>query len=417
MRISWWRSKASGTGYIGDLEGRLVELREAMFQASYARNDPARQREFLERIFEGTQSRDSSFVSVVEARGPGDGQVDVAPESVPSLAGARRKRRNLVVAGAAAVILLVVGVCYGVLRQPGPGSARAGVSQAVKLRVGLLNVVDTAPFYQALDQGYFREEHIDVEIEKFRGGPDAIRELAEKKIDIAFTSYPGALTAQDAGVADLKILAAAYTARNSHLMLMGLGDGPLTHPSDVRGKRIAVTATGSISDIGMALALRDANVAPGSITWVSLPMDDMLAALRRGDVDGAVMAEPYVTRAEQAGAVPVLDVTLGRRALLPLSGWFVTSGQVESQAKVLRAFQSALARGARDVQKPDIRDFVLTRYLEVDPAYVDGVRIATYPETVDPSEIQKVADLMSANGFLTAPLDVRKMVIRWPNSG
>ncbi|EMD23638.1 hypothetical protein B0293_39445 [Amycolatopsis azurea DSM 43854] len=406
----------AGTAYDGDLERRLASLREAMFQASYARNDPARQREFLERIFEGTQSQDSSFVSVVEARGPRDGVVEVAPASVPDLVAARRKRRNLVVTAAAAVVLCVVGVCYGVLRQGG-GGAQEGAGQAAKLRIGLLNVVDTAPLYRALDQGYFKDEHIDIEIEKVRGGPDAIRELVQKKIDIAFTSYPGALTAQSKGVADLKILAAAYTARNSHLMLMGLGDGPLTHPSDVRGKRIAVTATGSISDIGMALALRDANVAPGSIEWVPMFMDDMLAALKRGDVDGAVMAEPYVTRAEQAGAVPVLDVTLGRRALLPLSGWFVTSGQVESQAKVLRAFQSALARGARDVQRPDVRDSVLTKYLEVDPAFVDDVRIATYPETVDPTEIQKVADLMLANGFLAAPLDVRKLVLRWPSGG
>jgi NitT/TauT family transport system substrate-binding protein len=311
----------------------------------------------------------------------------------------------------------VVGVCYGVAHLSRSGGSNEAAGQAVTLRVGLLNVVDTAPFYRAYDQGYFKDEHLNIEIEKFQGGPNAISELAARKIDIAFTTYPGALTAQASGAADLKIAAAAYTARNSHLMLMGLPGGSLSHAREAPGKRIAVTATGSISDIGTILALRDADVDPGSISWIPLAMDDMLDALKRGDVDGAVMAEPYVTQAEESGAVPVLDVTLGRTALLPLSGWFVTAEQVESQAEAIKGFQRALARGVRDVQKRDIRDSVLTKYLNVTPAQVDDVRIGTYPESVDPVEIKKVADLMSLNGFLHVPVDVGKMVIRWPSTG
>jgi NitT/TauT family transport system substrate-binding protein len=415
--MSWWRSKTADAGTVGDLEGRLAELREAMFQASYARNDPARQREFLEGLFEGTRGRDSSFVSIVEGRDHLDEVPEAARAPAPVSGVARWKRRPLVIAVAAAVFLLVAGICYGVLHSARSAGTGGGVGQAAKLRVGLLNVVDTAPFYRALDQGYFRDEDVEVEVVKFRGGPDAIRELVEKRIDIAFTSYPGALTAQANGLADLKIAAAAYTARNSHLMLMGLPDGPLIHPREAPGKRIALTAPESISDIGITLALRDAGVDPASITRVSLSMDDMLSALKRGDVDGAVMAEPYVTQAEQAGAVPVLDVTLGRTALLPLSGWFVTEQQVGSQAKAIQAFQRAMKRGARDVQKRENRDPVLIRYLGVDPARVDDVRIATFPETVDPVEIQKVAELMRANGFLDGPVDVRKMVLHWPSTG
>ncbi|WP_410625901.1 ABC transporter substrate-binding protein [Amycolatopsis sp. cmx-8-4] len=415
MRISWWRSKNADAGYAGDLESRLTDLREAMFQASYSRSDPARQREFLERLFEGSRSRDS-FVSVVESRDYPDETAEAARAPVSNRGMSWPKRRGMVGAVAAAVILLVVGVCYGVVHLSRSGGSNEAAGQSATLRVGLLNVVDTAPFYRAFDRGYFKDEHINIEIEKFRGGPDAISELVARKIDIAFTSYPGALTAQASGAVDLKIAAAAYTARNSHLMLMGLPDGPLTHAREAPGKRIAVTATGSISDIGTMLALRDADVDPGTISWVSLSMDDMLGALRRGEVDGAVMAEPYVTQAEEAGAVPVLDVTLGRTALLPLSGWFVTAEQVKSQGEVIRGFQRALARGVSDVQKRDIRDLVLTKYLNVTPAQVDDVRIGTYPEVVDPVEIKKVADLMSLNGFLHTPVDVRKMVIHWPST-
>ncbi|MCR6490752.1 ABC transporter substrate-binding protein [Amycolatopsis sp. OK19-0408] len=401
--------------HAGDLEARLADLRDAMYQASYARNDPARQRRFLTSLFESTGDSDASFISVVEARGYEDEPRFAARPAEPGgWWTALRKRRYLIGAVAAGVVL-VVAACSLLIHSVKSDSVAAMTGFPAKLRVGLLDVVDTAPFYRAVDQGYFRDEKLDVEIVKVRGGPDAVRELADGRIDIAFTSYPGAFTAQAQHIADLRIAAAAYTARNSHLMLMGPADGSFTHGYQAPGKRIAVTATGSISDIGTSLALREANVDPKSISWVSLSMDDMIGALSRGDVDGAVMAEPYVTRAERLGAIPVLDVTLGRTAFLPLSGWFVTADQVRAYPEAVQAFQRALARGTADVQRRDERDSVLVKYLGVDPAYVDDVRIATYPLEVDVSELRKVVDLMRNNGFLAAPVDVGRMLIHWPN--
>ena len=400
----------------GDLEARLADLRNAMYQASHARNDPARQREFLANLFRETSDSDAAFISVVEAREDEDEPGRAGhPAEVRDRWAELRKRRTLIGAVAAAVVLVVVGCTVALHIAKSESGIATGTGIPIKIRVALLNVVDTAPFYRALDQGYFRDEKVEVEIDKVRGGPDAVKELVEGKVDLAFTSYPAAFTAQVNRVADLRIAAAAYTTRNSHLMLMGPADGSFTHASQVPGKRIAVVGTGSISDIGTSSALREAEVDPGSVNWVPMSMDDMGAALSRGEVDGAVMAEPYVTRAEKAGAIPVLDVTLGRTAFLPLSGWFVTAERANAYPEAVQAFQRALARGVADVQRRDLRDSVLVKYLGVDPGYVDDVRIATYPDKLDVTELQKVADLMRNNGFLPAPFDVQRMLLRRPD--
>ncbi|MEQ0559728.1 ABC transporter substrate-binding protein [Amycolatopsis sp. NEAU-NG30] len=393
-----------------DLEARLADLRHAMYESSLRRNDPGRQERFLARLF-GDELPADTFASVVEARELGHDR-DRPPDQAGG--GVFRTRRHwpAVAAAVAAVAILVAGCLY--FFQRGRDSVPVADPPFVTVRIGLLDVVDTAPLYRALQRGYFAEEKIHLEIEKFRGGPDAIAQLASGRLDIAFTSYPGAFTAQARGIAQVKIVAAAYVARNGHLMMMGAPGGGFTEGNQIAGKRIGVVSTGSISDIGTTEALRGYHVDPATIRWVPMSMDAMIGALMRGEIDGAVLAEPFVTKAEKAGAVPIFDVTVGRNAHLPLSGWFSTAEETGREPTVIAAFQRALARGVADVQNRAVLNSVLVESLGVAPGDVDDVRIATYPPVIDVDGMQKVADTMKDLGFVKERLDVRDMLLAPP---
>jgi NitT/TauT family transport system substrate-binding protein len=396
-----------------DLEARLADLRSAMYESSRRRNDPERQKKFLAELF-GEPLPADTFTSILEAREP-----DHASGPAPAPGGGNRPRggRRWAFLGAAAFLVVAAVVASSVhFFQRDRDSTVAGSQTNVTVKIGLLDVVDTAPLYRAIGQGYFAEEKITLQIEKFQGGPDAIAQLASGRLDIAFTSYPGAFTAQARGVASVKIVAAAYVARSSHLMMMGAPGGSFTDGSQIAGKKIGVVSTGSISDIGTTEALRADHVDPDSINWVPMPMDAMTGALMRGEIDGAVLAEPFVTEAEKAGAVPIFDVTVGRNAHLPLSGWFSTAEETGREPTVIAGFQRALARGVADVQNRAVLNSVMIKDLGVDPAYVDDVRIATYPATIDVDGMQKVADTMEELGFVKRHLDVRDMLMA-PGSG
>jgi NitT/TauT family transport system substrate-binding protein len=324
---------------------------------------------------------------------------------------ASKRTRSIVIASVVAVLLGAVAFAMeSSLHSSAP--AGPGASFNTTLRVGVLPVVDVAPFYRALDEGYFAQEGLDVEAVTLQSGPAAIAELTAKHLDIGFATYPAILQAQSEERADLKIIAPAYTAKPGHLMLVAPPDGSILRAEDVGGKRIAVTGTGSISDLGAMSELSTRGVDLATIHWVPTPLPEMIAAMQRGDVDGAVLAEPYISVSDASyHARPILDIAVGKTARIPMSGWATRSELNSGDPDVYAGFARALQRGVDDVVDPVKREPVLIKYLNLDAATARNVRIAEFTKVLAPVEIQRVADLMKEFHVIGHTLDVGPMLL------
>ncbi|MCE7011121.1 ABC transporter substrate-binding protein [Kibdelosporangium philippinense] len=310
-------------------------------------------------------------------------------------------------AGIVVVVVVLIGVVGVFMTRPGLGGVTTGLT---KIRVGVLPVVDAAPFYRALDAGYFADEGLSVDTVVANSGPEAIENLTAGRLDIAFTSYPGVLQAQSERHADLKIIAPAYTADTSHLMLVSKPGGPIGKAEDVAGKRIAVTSVGSISDLGAMSELRARNVDISGIKWVPMPMPEIGPAIQRGEVDGGVIVEPYIQLNNRAfNALPILDVALGATARIPLSGYAARS-QNDDAPNAVEKFVRALRKGIDDVSDREVLEPLLMKYLRIDADIARHVRIAQYPKDLDAGQIQRVADLMLEFSVINRRLDVKPML-------
>ncbi|SMC53015.1 ABC transporter substrate-binding protein [Kibdelosporangium aridum] len=310
-------------------------------------------------------------------------------------------------AGIIVVVVVLIGVVGVFMTRPGTDGSATGLT---KIRVAVLPVVDVAPFYRALDAGYFADEGLSVDMVVADSGPAAIENLTAGRLDIAFTSYPGVLKAQSERHADLKIIAPAYTADTSHLMLVSKPGGPIGKAEDVAGKRIAVTSVGSISDLGAMSELRARNVDTSKIQWVQLPMPEIGPAIQRGDVDGGVIVEPYIQLNNRAfNALPILDVALGATARIPLSG-YVARSQTDETPNAVDRFVRALRHGIDDVSDREVLEPLLVKYLGIDADTAKHVRIAQFPKDLDAGQIQRVADLMLQFAVINRRLDVKPML-------
>jgi NitT/TauT family transport system substrate-binding protein len=291
--------------------------------------------------------------------------------------------------------------------------AAAGPVEKPKIRVGVLPVVDVAPLYQAIEKGYFKEQGLEVEAVAAKSGPEAVTSMIGGDLDIAFTSYPGAFAAQAKGAGNLKIVADAYAARPGHLMLVATKNSPMQKPEDAGGKKIAVTSKGSISDLGAMSVLKTKGVDVTKINWVPMGFPDMGPAMQRGDIDGAVVAEPFVTITEkQFGAMPVLDVSSGPTQDISMSGWAATDKLATANPGTFAAFQRGLAKGVTDVKSDRGKlEPILVKYVKIDQATASLVHIADYPESLDPVRLQRVADLMSDFKVIPEKLNVQPMLL------
>lgn len=160
-----------------------------------------------------------------------------------------------------------------------------------KVKVGVIGITCEAPIYSALENGFFKEEGLEVELVKC--------EWAKYKDALALGSYDLThhlimmfLKPIEQGL-DVKIGAGVHTGC---LRVQGpIGKGPQTI-ADLRGKRIGVPGMGTPPFIFANRVLGDNGIDPKTeIEWKAYPAGELGLALSKGEVDAIADSEPIGT--------------------------------------------------------------------------------------------------------------------------
>src|SRR5262245_15606295 len=133
----------------------------------------------------------------------------------------------------------------------------------------------------------FEQEGLEIEVTSFRGDAQLQQALAAGSLDVALGSRP-ALGFRHNGAPAIRI-AARYLAP-AKLPLVLPFDTPIKAVSDLKGKRIGVTTTGSLTDWRVRELSRQQGW--GSVGMQILALGQMqarLAAIQRGELDGMVI--------------------------------------------------------------------------------------------------------------------------------
>ena len=131
---------------------------------------------------------------------------------------------------------------------------------------------------------------------------------------VKFSSWPELLDAYNSGqvqaVSELLVLALAGAEKGIPVSVVALshrhGDiltvaKDINTVKDLKGKRVAIPHRMSVHNILLAQALKKEGLTLKDVEWIEMPPPDMPAALARGDIKGFIVAEPFGTKAIQAG--------------------------------------------------------------------------------------------------------------------
>jgi NitT/TauT family transport system substrate-binding protein len=325
------------------------------------------------------------------------------------------------------LVAMMLNLCgCGLLSGASEEPAASDRLEKAKITVGVLPVADSAPFYLALDKGYFQDEGLTVDVQVATNGGDTVTKLVGGGFDIGIASYPAFLAAQVKKVADVAIAVDAYQSRPGHCVLLTTPASSIKTAADVPGKKIAVSGRGTVSDLSLMSALKVRNLDYTKINWVESPFPNMGALLAKGDVDAMLAIEPFITKGEKEfGALPVLDTFEGPTADFPQSGWGLLRTFVQQNPKTVAAFQRAMARGIDLAQNRAEVEPILVKYTKVDKDTAALLKVSTYSKTLEPKRLQRPADLMAEFGLIpkrqtptlderTAELDVAPLLLPPP---
>jgi len=177
-------------------------------------------------------------------------------------------------------------------------------SDIAKVRIGyLLGDLHHLPLFVAIEKGFFQEEGIDVEVVgPFDAGPAEMDAMAAGHLDIGYVGASPAIMSAARGV-PLAIIS-GVNQEGSALV----ADKGITSIGDLRSKKIATPAPGSIQHImtGMVLSennlsFKDVELFPGTIKAPDMPLN-----LQSGRISAYFIWEPFVAMSVVSGSGHVL---------------------------------------------------------------------------------------------------------------
>jgi NitT/TauT family transport system substrate-binding protein len=186
------------------------------------------------------------------------------------------------------VLLAIAGAALGCTSKGNAGAER--------LVVAAVRQPATSLFYVARESGCFDEEGLQVEERTFELGRDALVLVRDGRADVAIAFETPTLRAafEDERI---RVLTTLHTStRNTRLI--GRPDRGLDDVPDLRGKRIGL-AERSNAEFFLELLLRFGGVARSQVTVVNLSPQASVEALANGELDAAVLSDPYAARAER----------------------------------------------------------------------------------------------------------------------
>lgn len=294
-------------------------------------------------------------------------------------------------------------------------AAGAGTGELEQITVGVLPIVDTAAIYLGVDQGFYEEEGLDVELEVASGGAAVVPGITSGSYQYGFSNAVSVMVARDKGL-PLTIVSAAVGSTGDPESDMGaimMGpEGDYADAGDLEGATVAVNNVASIGTVLVSHVVEKNGGDPSTIEFVELGFPDMPAALERGEVDAAWIFEPFITIASGTGSQVLTHLLVETDPDLMLSVYFADEGWVAENPEVHEKFVNATQRSLdfADEHPERVRE-ILGVYTEMPDEVREQVVLPRYPSEIDVDSLELLAELAQKHGGLVGEdFDVQEVL-------
>jgi len=173
-------------------------------------------------------------------------------------------------------MLAVAGVLFVLI-----GTSPVQAAEKVDFILNWIAGGDHAPYYFALQEGWYKDAGIDLDIQQGKGSSMSAQRTGIGKNPIGLADLGTALVAKGKG-ADIVAIMNVYA--NSPYGMYWLKSSGIKGPKDMVGKKIGNPSWDAARQMWPALA-KSVGIDPKSVTWVNIQPNAKLVALMNGNID------------------------------------------------------------------------------------------------------------------------------------
>ena len=235
------------------------------------------------------------------------------------------------------MVLWLLAACGGTAMPAGQALTK------IRLPMGYIPSVQYAPFYIAVDKGYFAEEGLELEFD-YRFETDGMKLVGAGELPLAVVSGEQVPLARDKGLPVVYVL---EWFQKFPVVIVAPVDRHIQTPADLAGKSVGLPGFFGASYIGWRGLLDKAGLQEADVKVQDIGFTQA-AAIQQGKVDAAVgyiSNEPIVLRASgmDVDVIPVNDYVA-----LVANGIITNEKTIQDNPQLVRGFVRALLRGIKD---------------------------------------------------------------------
>lgn len=208
-----------------------------------------------------------------------------------------------------------------------------------------------APMYVAIEEGYFEEEGINLEIVTGFGADKVMTAVLSGEADIGFMGSEASIYAYNEGANDYVVNFAQLTQRAGNF-LVAREEMPDFKWNDLRGKTVLGGRKGGMPQMVFEYILKHQGLDPQKDVTINQNIDfgSTAAAFAEGQADYTVEFEPGATTLETSQKGYVVASLGEDSGYVPYTAFSAKKSYIEKNKETIQGFTNALQKGMDFVQ-------------------------------------------------------------------
>lgn len=260
------------------------------------------------------------------------------------------------------------------------------------IRIGCGVADTTAEAYYAADLGLFAKSGLNVQVTPYPSSGQVMTGVAGNAIDVA-VSNTGILADAIRHGAPFVVIGGGglYSAKAPTGALCVAKNSQIKNAKDLRGKIVAVPTLKDLTEVICRSWIDKSGGNSEEVRIIEFPMSQMSAALDRGNVDAALLAEPWLSSGKRRN---IRILAYAYDAVAPefmVQLWYASSDFYKNNTALVKRLAQSITEAGRWANGHQTESApILSRWSHADLATIQGMTRCRYAASLDPRLIDPV---------------------------
>lgn len=253
-----------------------------------------------------------------------------------------------------------------------------------------------APLYVAIENGYFKDEKLDLELSLISGANNVVAAVLSGDVEIGFCGPEATIYVYNGGEKDYIQTFAGLTKRDGQFIISRKKIDNFTWDM-LKGKEVLAGRIGGMPELNFENALKNSKIAKKDVNInTSVDFASLTSAFISGTGDFVNLFEPNGTKLEQMGMGYIVASVGNASGEMPYTAFNARKSYIKNNQEVINKFTNAISRGLKFVSENDAKT-------------IAGIISTQFPDTSINDLIKIVQRYKDADSWLSNPYIEKKL--------